>query len=106
MVRILVGTLIETSEHKISLDDIPGIIEIKNRKKAGFMVPFRVWIREDRYYEKVRAMLSRDFAAEFFDTDRLLAMLDEHKAGKKNNARKLYTVYSFLIWYEQYFILR
>ncbi len=87
-----------------ALSHIPS--DWANRKKAGFMVPFRVWIKEDKYYDRVKAMLSRDFAAEFFDTDRLLAMLDEHKAGKKNNARKLYTVYSFLIWYEQYFILR
>jgi len=87
-----------------ALSHIPS--DWANRKKAGFMVPFRVWIKEDRYYDRVRAMLSRDFAAEFFDADRLLAMLDEHKAGKKNNARKLYTVYAFLIWYEQYFILR
>ena len=87
-----------------ALSHIPA--DWANRKKAGFMVPFRVWIKEDKYYDKVKSMLSRDFAAEFFDTDRLLTMLDEHKAGKKNNARKLYTVYAFLIWYEQYFILR
>jgi len=87
-----------------ALSHIPS--DWANRKKAGFMVPFRVWIKEDKYYDRVKAMLSRDFAAEFFDTDRLLTMLDEHKAGKKNNARKLYTVYAFLIWYEQYFILR
>jgi len=87
-----------------ALSHIPS--DWANRKKAGFMVPFRVWIKEDKYYDRVKAMLSRDFAAEFFDTDRLLTMLDEHKAGKKNNARKLYTVYAFRIWYEQYFILR
>ena len=87
-----------------ALSHIPS--DWANRKKAGFMVPFRVWIREDKYYEKVKEMLSSDFAAEFFDTDRLLTMLEEHKAGKKNNARRLYTVYAFLIWYEQYFILR
>ena len=87
-----------------ALSHIPS--DWANRKKAGFMVPFRVWIKEEKYYDKVKTMLSRDFAAEFFDTDRLLTMLDEHKAGKKNNARKLYTVYAFLIWYEQYFILR
>ncbi len=87
-----------------ALSHIPA--DWANRKKAGFMVPFRVWIKEDKYYGKVKEMLSRDFAAEFFDTDRLIAMLDEHKAGKRNHARKLYTVYSFLLWYEQYFILR
>ena len=51
-------------------------------------------------------MFSRDFASEFFDTELLNEMLDEHIAGKKNNARVIYTVYSFLIWYEQYFVIR
>ena len=87
-----------------ALSHIPS--DWANRKKAGFMVPFRIWIREDAYYQKVKAMFSRDFAAEFFDTDLLMTMLDEHKRGEKNHARKIYTVYSFLIWYEQYFLLR
>ena len=77
-----------------------------NRKKAGFMVPFRVWIREDKYCERVKEMFSRDFAGEFFDTDKLLTLLEDHRTGHANNARVIYTVYSFLIWYEQYFVLR
>ena len=39
MVRILVGTLIELSEGKISEKDIPEIINSKDRKKAGFTAP-------------------------------------------------------------------
>lgn len=77
-----------------------------NRKKAGFMVPFRVWIKEDKYADRVRNMFRRDFADEFFCTDKLLALLEEHKTGRANNARVIYTVYSFLIWYEQYFVVR
>ena len=77
-----------------------------NRKKAGFMVPFRVWLKDEKYNAAVRDMFSRDFASEFFDTELLNEMLDEHIAGKKNNARVIYTVYSFLIWYEQYFVIR
>jgi asparagine synthase (glutamine-hydrolysing) len=33
-------------------------------------------------------------------------MLEDHLSGKANNARVIYTVYSFLLWYEQYFVLR
>lgn len=77
-----------------------------NRKKAGFMVPFREWIKDKKYANKLTEYFNADFAKEFFDTDKLNALLDEHISGKKNNARMLYTVYSFLIWYEQYFILR
>ncbi|MBQ7669678.1 MAG: asparagine synthase (glutamine-hydrolyzing) [Clostridia bacterium] len=77
-----------------------------HRKKAGFMVPFRVWIREEKYAGLVREAFNRDYVSEFFNKDALLRMLEEHVSGKKNNARAIYTVYSFLLWYEQYFVLR
>lgn len=87
-----------------ALSHIPT--EWANRKKAGFMVPFRYWLKEEKYYLMVKEMLSKEFASEFFNTDLLLSMLEDHKSGKCNHARKIYTVYSFLIWYEQYFICR
>ena len=77
-----------------------------NRKKAGFMVPFRVWIKDEKYGAPIKKAFSSSYAREFFDADYLNALLDEHLSGKKNNARVIYTVYSFLLWYEQYFILR
>lgn len=77
--------------------------EWAKRKKAGFMVPFRVWIREDAYCSRVREVFSRAYVSEFFDRDKLMLLLDEHKSGTRNNARKIYTVYSFLIWYGEYF---
>ena len=83
---------------------IPG--EWANRKKAGFMVPFRVWIKEEKYAAFVRDMFGRDFAAEFFDAAALEKLLNDHVAGRANNAREIYTVLSFLLWYEQYFVLR
>ena len=39
MVRIIVGTLVYVSEGKISPDEISGIIEAKDRKKAGKTAP-------------------------------------------------------------------
>ena len=39
MVRIIVGTLAEVSEGKISPDDIPAIIESKDRSRAGRTAP-------------------------------------------------------------------
>ncbi len=89
---------------KAALSHIP--LDWAERKKAGFMVPFRVWIRDEKYASKVREMIERDFTSEFFDRSALEALLEEHVSGKKNNAREIYTVYSFLLWYEQYFVLR
>ena len=78
--------------------------EWAKRKKKGFMVPFREWIKEDKYYLLVKNMFNNNFVSEFFDQDKLIKMLEEHKNGTKNNARKIYTIYSFLIWYKVYFI--
>ena len=76
------------------------------RKKLGFLVPFRVWLREDKYYNRVKEMFQKEFTAEFFDRDVLMKWLEDHKNKLGNYHRKIYTVYSFLLWYEQYFVLR
>ena len=89
---------------KAALSHIPP--EWANRKKAGFMVPFRVWIKDTKYGDIVRKQFNTDYAKEFFDTDYLNLLLDKHIEEKENNARVIYTVFSFLLWYEQYFILR
>ena len=70
------------------------------------MVPFRLWIREDKYYSIVKECFEREYVSEFFDREKLIKLLDDHKCGKANNGRIIYTVYSFLLWYEQYFVLR
>ncbi|MDL2250143.1 asparagine synthase (glutamine-hydrolyzing) [Lachnospiraceae bacterium OttesenSCG-928-J05] len=80
--------------------------EWAKRKKLGFMVPIKVWLREDKYYNQVKAIFEKDYVSEFFDQKLILQMLEEHKAKKKAHHRKLYTIYSFLLWYEQYFVLR
>lgn len=78
--------------------------EWANRTKKGFPVPIRFWLREDKYYNMVKEAFSSDYANEFFDTDELKKMLANHKNGKENNQRKIWTVYTFLVWYRRFFI--
>lgn len=78
--------------------------EWAKRKKLGFLVPFREWIKEEKYYNKVREMFSENFVKDFFEQDKILKLLDDHYNGISNNGRKIYTIYSFLIWYKVYFI--
>ncbi len=73
------------------------------RPKKGFPVPIREWLREDKYYEKVKTAFNSETAAEYFDTAKITALLDEHKAGRANNGRKIWTLYTFLTWHEQFF---
>ena len=73
------------------------------KKKLGFPVPIRVWLKEDACYETVKSSFTSPAAEEFFHTDRLLKLLDDHKNGKADYSRKIWTVYMFLVWYHVYF---
>ena len=74
-----------------------------NRPKVGFPVPIRYWLREEKYYERVKAMFLCDVATIFFNTELLVYYLDAHYTGKKNYARYIWTVYVFLTWYMTFF---
>ena len=73
------------------------------KDKLGFPVPIRVWLKEDKYYNTVKEECTAEIAEKFFNTEKLLARLDNHRAGKADNSRKIWTVYTFIIWYKQYF---
>lgn len=75
-----------------------------SKKKLGFPVPTREWLKQDKYYEIVKAAFTDDIARQFFHTEKLVALLDEHKALKKDNSRKVWTVYTFLVWYKRFFV--
>ena len=76
-----------------------------NKKKLGFPVPLNDWLREDKYYEKVKKAFLSDISEKFFNTDELMKLLDEHKSGKNGNMQKIWSFYSFILWYEQFFVL-
>lgn len=73
------------------------------RKKKGFPVPLRDWLRQKKYARILEIAFTGAIAREFFDTDLLLRLLSEHFEGRSDNTRVLYTVYAFITWYEVYF---
>lgn len=73
------------------------------KKKLGFPVPIRVWLKEDKYYNIVKDKFTSPHSAQFFHTDKLVQLLDDHRAGKYDYSRKIWTVFSFLVWYDVYF---
>ena len=75
------------------------------KEKLGFPVPMVNWLRQDRYYEQVKEQFTSELAARFFDTDELVRLLDEHKAGA-DRSRKIWIVSMFLLWYRIYFVDR
>lgn len=78
--------------------------EWATRPKKGFPVPLKFWLREQKYYDYVKEYFTAPWAEEFFDTSKLMRMLDDHFEGRALNQRKIYTALTFLIWYKRYFI--
>lgn len=76
---------------------------VANKKKLGFPVPIRVWLKEDKYYNTVKEAFTSATANKYFNTDLLVKLLDEHRAGKADNSRKVWTIFMFLTWHKVYF---
>lgn len=74
-----------------------------NKKKLGFPVPIRVWLKEDEYFNKVKTAFESENAKKFFNSEKLVSLLSDHRDGKYDYSRKIWTVYTFLVWYGVYF---
>ncbi|NLK93683.1 MAG: asparagine synthase (glutamine-hydrolyzing) [Clostridiales bacterium] len=77
--------------------------DVANKKKLGFPVPIRVWIKEEKYYNIIQNEFKCNTAKSFFNSDYLLKLLEDHKNRKTDNSRKIWTIYCFIIWYKVYF---
>ena len=84
-------------------DTPPQTAKTAAKKKLGFPVPIRVWLREDKYYNIVKDKFTGTAARKFFNCDILMKLLDDHKNGKCDNSRKIWTLFIFLVWYGVYF---
>ena len=80
--------------------------EIAFRKKLGFIVPIRIWMADERYNQDVQRLFHSDIAEKFFDVDAINSIFDEYVGGNSDNWRKVWTIYTFLVWYEEYFVKR
>lgn len=78
--------------------------KVADKKKLGFPVPIREWLKEDDVYQEVKNMFLE--SGYFFKPKKIIKLLDDHRAGKRDNSRKIWTIYTFLVWYQEYFIKR
>lgn len=73
------------------------------KKKLGFPVPIRVWLTEEKYIGIIKKAFISEVSEKYFVTSELLKLLEDHASGKADNSRKIWTVYTFLVWYENFF---
>ena len=74
-----------------------------NKKKLGFPVPLREWVKEDDVYDQIKVAFNGDIAKQYFEVDKINKLLKDHKSGKKDNYKKVWAVYTFIVWYGIYF---
>lgn len=80
--------------------------EVAFRKKLGFIVPIRIWMADERYNQDVQRLFGSEIAEKFFHVNEIKAIFDEYIGGNSDNWRKVWTIYTFLVWYEEYFVKR
>ena len=52
----------------------------------------------------IKEQFESEAAAKFFNQDKILGLLEEHKQGHVTHAIQIWVVYTFLVWHEAYFI--
>ncbi|MCR4652623.1 MAG: asparagine synthase (glutamine-hydrolyzing) [Eubacterium sp.] len=77
--------------------------EVAFRKKLGFIVPIRFWLADSRYNQDVVRLFHSDIAEKFFNVDAIDAIYQEYVGGNSDLWRQIWTIYTFLVWYEIYF---
>ena len=73
-------------------------------RKTGFLTPLNDWLKRDEFYSMVKEKFESETAGRFFNREYIVKLLDDHKHGTAHNMKKIWSVYSFLLWYEKYFI--
>lgn len=98
----IVGNETKYAFRKVAKEELAD--KVADKKKLGFPVPIREWLKEDDVYQEVKNMFLE--SGYFFKPKKIIKLLDDHKAGKRDNSRKIWTIYTFLVWYQEYFIKR
>jgi len=77
--------------------------EAYKKKKLGFPVPLREWIREEKLYNEIKEKFNSKVAEKYFDVKKINKLLDDHYNHKKDTYKKVWTIYTFIVWYNEFF---
>ncbi|EHR60148.1 asparagine synthase (glutamine-hydrolyzing) [Saccharomonospora cyanea] len=79
---------------------LDGIVpaHVLNRRKLGFPVPIRHWLRADMY-DWARGIINDSKTDDLLDKRAILAMLQEHREGTLDHSRRLWALLVFMLWH-------
>ncbi|NLB36772.1 MAG: asparagine synthase (glutamine-hydrolyzing) [Clostridiales bacterium] len=78
--------------------------ETASMRKLGFPTPLNDWLRRDEFYSRVKEKFEGNCAKKFFNVAYIVKLLDDHKNGVSHNMKKVWSIYTFILWYEKYFV--
>jgi asparagine synthase (glutamine-hydrolysing) len=73
----------------------PHVLE---RRKLGFPVPIRHWLRSEMY-EWARTIVLNSQTDELLDRNAVLRLLDDHRAGTLDHSRRIWALLMFMLWH-------
>ena len=94
------GTTTKVALRKAAEASLPN--KVADKYKMGFPSPIATWMKEPKYHKLLVRAFNSDVAHKFFNTDYLMYILHQHDEGK-SNMQKIFTIYTFILWYEIYF---
>ncbi|MFA9558942.1 asparagine synthase (glutamine-hydrolyzing) [Evansella sp. AB-rgal1] len=74
---------------------------VLHRKKLGFPVPIRHWLK-DEMYDWARNWILQSETDHLFHKINCLQLLEDHRLGKYDASRKIWTILTYMIWHYQY----
>jgi asparagine synthase (glutamine-hydrolysing) len=79
---------------------LDGIVpaHVLNRRKLGFPVPIRHWLR-DELYEWAAGIIRDSQTDHLLDLEAVRKMLDEHRTGPFDHSRRIWTLLVFMLWH-------
>lgn len=77
--------------------------DLIERPKHGFSVPLKHWFRHELQDWLQRTLIEESQTVpRYFRSETVRAVLEQHAAGRRNHAQKIYTLLVFELWHRNY----
>lgn len=93
---------VERNNSKVLMREaFDGIVpqHIVQKKKLGFPTPIRVWLKDELGVVARKTIMEAE-VSDLINKEYAINLLDEHIAEKKDNSRKVWTIFIFCLWHQ------
>lgn len=77
--------------------------EIVNKKKLGFPVPLKEWIKDQDIHDQISASFQTPFIKQYFNHETLLSMLNDYQLNKHGDYKRIWAIYCLSLWHQTFF---